>query len=1453
MKDLRKYIEDTIIGKHEGGYQNVKNDSGNYNKKGENVGTNFGISAGLLSKYRGKPVNKKDMSDLTKDEAISIMEGEFKRYHADEVPEGIQKNYFDMAIHSGSNSIKSLQGILGVEADGKFGPKTREALRQRNEESPISNNEYSNARIKHYNNVLDNKEKEHVGYKEKWGSNWINRAKGYMNKEELKKVEEAPSEIEGWDSSTNTEAMGGQEDPHLNMLQEASQITLDGMGKDFGNKVMESSTLGMIMQPLSRVAMTSGDIDPNYDPRNEPELFKDLTEDLNDEQLGDLIESYTGNRHDFITAASSFKASNKRYKEMDEYTQEHPVLSGVNTVGMILGDAAMLTPVSSIIAAKGVAMAGSNILNMTKLAKTSIYASAELAEQGFQEVVWSKYNRNYEFDPTMFGFSVMAGTGIRNFTHNTQVSKQLRQMLRNESGFINLTTAEGKRAVDVVTANVENAQAVAMIKRLEELKVDTANTLRKGIIEDQERLVRHIDSTKLNLKASKKGTKDAKRYKGRLQKLQRQRKARQLREGKELEMLIDGSHPKLKLDVNGNFKATSIAKEIGVDPLLVNTPERLRLFLGLDTADVAEDFIVEGEKAYVGVMNAQLKEMKNNKRLNMNETMKYVSKKLGDNFVGDAVHNLANTDGAMSRFLFNKGNLVSSDNPHVAAYYNWMAPDGMGRQGASKIRAIESQQKYSDIYGGELMGSFHGVGDELYAHIKKMKVTSGKLASTFHVDDYENVVTNTFRQRLLLGKEGFADITSDKDIVRLADEFASRYNSLNNRIVERMKQVGVQGVDFDSTEDFMHRVWDYKKARGVDVKDLESSIYKGMMSYIEKSNDGKKIDVLLIQEEAKKFAYGIRNADITKIEEVQTNYIKMLEKLAAKSEGEASKVVKNEAERLAFQKAQRELGDLAHRAKIDVNVKIGDTNLALSDLLETNFITTQKRYNSRMSARIASAEHGMKNIDDIQEWIDVAVDKEIKRLADKGVVNPSGKVGHMRESMESDLKSFKNGYMSGIKDMSNPDDNDFLRLIHKWNFARVMQYVGISSIAEFGGTLAEAGVRTTMKEFGSSIGGHLKDLYLINPKQYGRAIDEELITITGVGLEDYAFSSRGVSKGERIFKSGLGNAVEQGVDVLSRTTQGTFGQFETISRRITRNSLTQKWAQHFNKSNKPDDILSAFFGKKGKVTNRVMENTNLGTFNESGEFIFNENYDKLSEAFTKHATYNKHGNVTKLNLDKWDANTANLFGDVLQMQSSHILVNPDATTMALWQSTTIGRILNQFRTFGINAATKVGGYTLGNAASGLRHGDAAELQKAGARIFWGTTLGMLAVTTRENIKTIGDGEGFNSELFDEGMMKAAAIGFSRSSVSMNMPTFMDTIGGTFGIDPIFEKTSSIGRSKNMFNLATTPTGQVISGGISGASEIMQGNVKKGSMKLLKMSPFQRQIILQQIFNYTQKE
>ena len=1249
--------------------------------------------------------------------------------------------------------------------------------------------------------------------------------------------------------------LGAKKVNYSNLVQDIENFTFEGMGDDIVNKFTDRNAIGFLTQAAISSALQSNEVDPNFDIRGrDKELYTQMTQGLEPEDVVEVLDN-SFNRGDFIKNASLARGRSERAKEMQRYSEEHPVLSGVNTVGNMLVEGAAFMPVSTLATS---AVQATKIKKLTDLTRSSVgaFATGEILEQGAQEISWAKFDKDYEFDPVLFSLGVGAGVGLKSIVGTPEADAAFREFLRNEKGFINIATDEGKKLVDEIAQKVGDNQAIAVAKQITKKKIKVANEIRKNLDARRTALVRRLDNLDKKIKATKLPD-ERKKFKSMKQKVSRQLTSFDKRLPEQLSQLAQGTHPKLAQSVNPEFRITKIAEELGIPKDQVNTVKKAREFLGLDSKDFDPEFILEGEKSYEKIARTQLREMAENKRLNMNETLRYAAGSdvvksmdnlpvLGRLQVGDKLRTLAETDGPVSRFLFNKGNLVSSDNPLVASFYNWMAPDGMGRQGMSKIRAIESQQKYANIFGGELMNLYHTHGSKLYDILNESQVGS-KLKGFLSPDSYEETVEPLLKARLLDETGVNFRATYGDEVADVADEFFKSFNDLNKKIIDRAKELGVEGVDFDATEGWFHRSWDFRKARAVEIEDLKDTVYRAMKSHAEKLGV-ENIDEQMLRKHASKFAFGIRNADITTIEGMQSDHIKLLEKLLSKAEGQEAKLLKDEVTRLKMLKAKADAGDLANRVQMDVTQKMSN-GMALSDLFEDNVIHTQKRYTARMAARIAAAEHGIKNLDTMDEWITDAVDMEVKRLAKKGVKNPNQKVKFIEDAMRQDLSSFKHGGMTGLHDLPDDTANDFVRLVKKYNFARLMQYTGISSIAELGGTFVEAGVSTTLGEMGRYLRNHFEDLYLDNPTMYTGRLYDELRTVTGVGMEDFSFSSKGMSKATRVFESGPLSQIEKGVDVLGRVAQAPFGGIEKVGRRITANSLAIKWGNHF-KGTETGGILSAFFGSNG-VTNRVLENSGFGRIDNAGKFIPNETYNSIKKNMTKFADFDESGRLVKLNLDKWDNKTAHAFGDAIQMQSNHIMVNPDSTTMALWQSSTVGQILNQFRTFTVNATTKVFGSTVANAAISSNRGDHAELVKAGQKVFWGTALGILSVTLRQGIQRAGGDK--EVDLFDEGLIKAAAIGFSRSSVAGNLPTIGDSMSGFFGYDPIFEKASSVGRSKNFFNLATTPTGQAIGGAYKGVEKAAQGDFKGSGMQLLKVSPVYRQIGAQQLFNFIDDE
>lgn len=111
-----------LTGQHEGGYQCLYNDRGNWTSGkvgvGKLKGTKYGISAMSYPKL--------DILNLTEADAEKIYHNDYwQKCRCDALPDALSIAVFDYAVNSGGKqAIKDLQTCLGVVADGIIGPQT---------------------------------------------------------------------------------------------------------------------------------------------------------------------------------------------------------------------------------------------------------------------------------------------------------------------------------------------------------------------------------------------------------------------------------------------------------------------------------------------------------------------------------------------------------------------------------------------------------------------------------------------------------------------------------------------------------------------------------------------------------------------------------------------------------------------------------------------------------------------------------------------------------------------------------------------------------------------------------------------------------------------------------------------------------------------------------------------------------------------------------------------------------------------------------------------------------------------------------------------------------------------------------------------------------------------------------------------------------------------------------
>ncbi len=116
-----------FIFKAEGGYSDNPADPGGP--------TNFGITLATLRAYDGNPnLTADDVKKLTPAVAREIYRTAYwNRMQCGALPPGLDLEVFDFGVNSGpAESVKTLQGLVGVTQDGSVGPITLAAVREFN-------------------------------------------------------------------------------------------------------------------------------------------------------------------------------------------------------------------------------------------------------------------------------------------------------------------------------------------------------------------------------------------------------------------------------------------------------------------------------------------------------------------------------------------------------------------------------------------------------------------------------------------------------------------------------------------------------------------------------------------------------------------------------------------------------------------------------------------------------------------------------------------------------------------------------------------------------------------------------------------------------------------------------------------------------------------------------------------------------------------------------------------------------------------------------------------------------------------------------------------------------------------------------------------------------------------------------------------------------------------------
>ena len=156
-------------------------EEGGYTVDKSGGATNMGVTQDTLNAYtKKKGLEEIDVKDMPPYMAVDIYLDEYyKAPKINTLPKEIQSNVFDFGVNAGpAQSIKILQRVVGVKADGIIGPKTRAAVNKYIEANGVDalNTGISDGRAKFQEDLYKQNPEKYGTYIEGW-RNRVNRSR----------------------------------------------------------------------------------------------------------------------------------------------------------------------------------------------------------------------------------------------------------------------------------------------------------------------------------------------------------------------------------------------------------------------------------------------------------------------------------------------------------------------------------------------------------------------------------------------------------------------------------------------------------------------------------------------------------------------------------------------------------------------------------------------------------------------------------------------------------------------------------------------------------------------------------------------------------------------------------------------------------------------------------------------------------------------------------------------------------------------------------------------------------------------------------------------------------------------------------------------------------------------------------------------------------------------------
>jgi lysozyme family protein len=151
----------------EGGIADIKEDRGGY--------TNMGITIPFLTDYLGRAATQSDIANLTKPMAAdAYWRNIWQGLNIPQFPAWSHETMFNAACGSMylfNRMVRQLQGYVGADADGQWGPKSAAAGANPHIMSRKGHNDMVNLLCEQYELIVSNDESQHI-----FALGWYRRA-----------------------------------------------------------------------------------------------------------------------------------------------------------------------------------------------------------------------------------------------------------------------------------------------------------------------------------------------------------------------------------------------------------------------------------------------------------------------------------------------------------------------------------------------------------------------------------------------------------------------------------------------------------------------------------------------------------------------------------------------------------------------------------------------------------------------------------------------------------------------------------------------------------------------------------------------------------------------------------------------------------------------------------------------------------------------------------------------------------------------------------------------------------------------------------------------------------------------------------------------------------------------------------------------------------------------------